>query len=249
MVGMASESQSRFIFFRTSLRARVALGVALPILLVLISRSPMLNNDRAMFAQILSDVSRMETVQRVQIISLDGRVRADSRSEQVGTIGLFIDVREAILGLKMAGQSGTGLTVALREFTAQFSRLSSLSVELALAPGIEDLALSAETELQLLRIVQESLTNVRRHASATNAWVDLRINDGVLCLTISDNGKGFNPDSAWVNHRPQFGLSTMRERAEAIGAEFDLDSGSGTGTRVTVRLAAEDLSSARTKAG
>jgi two-component system nitrate/nitrite sensor histidine kinase NarX len=88
----------------------------------------------------------------------------------------------------------------------------------------------------LLRIVQEALTNVRKHASATNAWISLRISDGVLELTVSDDGQGFDPDHVPTTHRPHFGLSTMRERAEAIGAEFDLDSEPGAGTRVTVRL-------------
>jgi len=149
---------------------------------------------------------------------------------------LFVDVRQANLDLKMTGQSGAGLTATLKDFTAQFSRLSGLPVELAIAPAVESLSLTAEIELQLLRIVQEALTNVRKHASATNAWISLRINDGVLELTVSDDGQGFDPDHISTTHRPHFGLSTMRERAEAIGAEFDLDSEPGAGTRVTVRL-------------
>ncbi len=148
----------------------------------------------------------------------------------------FVDVRQAILDLKMAGRGGAGLAVTLKEFTAQFSRLSGLPVELALAPAVESLALTTEIELQLLRIVQESLSNVRKHASATKAWISLRINDGVLELTVSDDGKGFDPDRVRTTHWPHFGLSTMRERAETIGAEFDLDSKPGAGTRVTVRL-------------
>jgi len=81
------------------------------------------------------------------------------------------------------------------------------------------------------------LTNVRKHASATQARVSLRINDNILELTVADNGKGFDVEDYGLNHRPRFGLSTMRERAEAIGAEFNLDSEPGAGTRVTVRLA------------
>ena len=149
---------------------------------------------------------------------------------------LFVDVRQAILDLKMTVQSDAGLIATLKDFSAQFSRLSGLPVELAIAPAVESLSLTAETELQLLRIVQEALTNVRKHASATNAWISLRLNDGVLELTVSDDGQGFDPDRVRTTHRPHFGLSTMRERAEAIGAEFDLDSEPGAGTRVMVRL-------------
>jgi signal transduction histidine kinase len=149
---------------------------------------------------------------------------------------LYVDVRQTILDLKMTGQSGAGLTATLKEFTAQFSRLSGLSVELAIAPAVESLSLTAEIELQLLRIVQEALTNVRKHASATKVWISLRISDGVLELRVSDDGQGFDPEHVPTTHWPHFGLSTMHERAKAIGAEFDLDSELGAGTRIMVRL-------------
>jgi signal transduction histidine kinase len=150
---------------------------------------------------------------------------------------LFIDARQAVLGLRIAGQIGDGLTAMLEDFAAQFSQLGNVPVEVVVAPGVESLPLTTEAELQLLRIVQEALTNVRKHASATQARVSLRINDGVLELTVGDNGKGFDVEDYGLNHRSRFGLSTMRERAEAIGAEFNLDSEPGAGTRVTVRLA------------
>jgi signal transduction histidine kinase len=153
---------------------------------------------------------------------------------------LFVDVREAILSLKMAGQSGDGLTATLKDFATQFSRLSGLPVEFTFTPAVDDFSLTAEAELQLLRIAQESLTNVRKHASASNVQMSLQINDGVLELTVRDNGRGFDPDYAQTNPQSRFGLGTMRERAEAIGAEFNLDSVPEVGTCVTVRLAVKD---------
>jgi signal transduction histidine kinase len=154
---------------------------------------------------------------------------------------LFVDVRQAILDLKTTGRSGGGLTETLKDFTAQFSRLSNVSVELALDPAVESLSLTPEVELQLLRIAQEALANVRKHASATRAWITLQIRDGVLELMVSDDGKGFEPEQVQTSHGSHFGVSTMRERAEAIDAEFDLDSEPGAGTRVRVRLPIEDL--------
>jgi len=150
---------------------------------------------------------------------------------------LSVDVRQAVLGLRTAGQIGDGLTVMLGDFAAQFSRFGGVPVEVAVAPEIQTLALTAEAELQLLRIVQEALTNVRKHASATQAWVSLEVNDNILELTIGDNDNGFDVEDHRLNDQSHFGLSTMRERAEAIGAEFNLDSEPGAGTRVTVRLA------------
>ncbi|MCP4540200.1 MAG: HAMP domain-containing protein [Chloroflexi bacterium] len=160
---------------------------------------------------------------------------------------LFVDVREAIVDLKTAEDDGANLAITLKDYIAQFSRLSGLPVELALAPKIANLSLTADTDLQLLRIVQESLTNVRKHASASSIGVSLQIDDGILELTVSDDGLGFTPDDVLSNHQPHFGLSTMRERAEAIGAEFHLNSEPQAGTCVAVRLAVKNLSRAEPK--
>jgi signal transduction histidine kinase len=152
--------------------------------------------------------------------------------------GLFTDVREAILGLRATAHAGAGLTASLRDFTEQFSRLSSLPVELVAEAQVEALILPADTELQLLRIVQEALANVRKHASARRAAVLLSKEDGVLDLTVCDDGVGFEPQRPRGDGRPHFGLTTMRERAEAIGAAFSVLSQCGEGTivHVCVRL-------------
>ena len=154
---------------------------------------------------------------------------------------LFADLRQAIFDLRSTGQDGAGLGAALQDLVAQFERLSGLGVQLALDPKLEGLALTAETELQLLRITQEALANVRKHASASQVGVSLGIEESVLELTISDNGAGFAPGSMPKSRWPHFGLSIMRERSEAIGAEFSLVSAPGTGTRVVVRLAVRDV--------
>lgn len=151
---------------------------------------------------------------------------------------LFVDVREAILGLKMAARSGAGLPSALRDYTAQYHQLTGIPVDLSIDPAAEDLALPAETELQMVRIVQEALTNVRKHASAKRACVGLHRENGTLELFVHDDGVGFDPDGARLRDsgQPHFGLGTMRERADAIGADFNLHSEPGGGTQVCVRL-------------
>jgi len=70
--------------------------------------------------------------------------------------------------------------------------------------------------------------------------VSLEVNDGVLELTICDNGKGLDVKDHHLEDQPHFGLSTMRERAEAIGAEFNLSFEMGAGTCVMVRLAVRE---------
>jgi signal transduction histidine kinase len=150
--------------------------------------------------------------------------------------GLFVDVREAILGLKMAGQDHHGLCGGLQEYIRRFGKLSNLPVELVIAPEVEACPLTAEAELQLLRIVQESLTNTRKHASATQVRIKVGVEDGGLVLLVSDDGHGFDLDGVETPGATHFGFGIMNERAKAIGARFHLDSQPGRGTQITVRL-------------
>jgi signal transduction histidine kinase len=185
-------------------------------------------NTKAMAVRLLLKKRQTEAAEK-QLLQLEEAAR-----------GLFVDVREAILGLKMAGSSDVHLAAMLTEYAAHFSRLSDLPVEVEVAPSVAQLALPAETELQLLRIVQEALSNVRKHASASAARVCVRNGGPTLELTVSDDGRGFEFEQARQTGRPHFGLSTMRERAEAISAEFNVESQPGAGTRVTIRLVVKE---------
>jgi signal transduction histidine kinase len=188
-------------------------------------------------AQVLGYVNTKATAVRL-LLKKRQTEAAETQLQQLedAARGLFVDVREAILGLKMTGANDARLAAMLAEYARHFSQLSDLPVEVTIAPSVETLCLSAETELQLLRIVQEALANVRKHAAASLACVCLRNGGPLLELTVRDDGRGFDPEQARHHRRPHFGLSTMRERAEAIGAEFSLESRPGDGTTVTVRL-------------
>lgn len=149
---------------------------------------------------------------------------------------LFVDVREAILGLKMAGQSTAGLAANLNEFVTRFSQLSGLPVKLEISPEVEDLPLKTETGYQLMRIVQEALNNVRKHASADQAWVNVRFSNNHLELGIIDDGNGFDPQTLQADPKDHFGLNTMRERARSIGAELIIESSHHRGACIKVLL-------------
>jgi signal transduction histidine kinase len=149
---------------------------------------------------------------------------------------LFVDVRQAILGLRMNGGNDLGLANTIQEYSNRFSRLSEIKVDVKVDPEAEEIRLDAETELQLLRIVQEALTNIRKHASAENVWVNLEIEHENLAVTVGDDGIGFNPNNDHNSKQPHFGLGTMRERAESIGADFTVNSELGSGTRIEVMI-------------
>ena len=99
-------------------------------------------------------------------------------------------------------------------------------------PGAR-LAVEPQVEEHLYRIVLEALNNAVKHARATHAVVHVARSDGRLVITVSDDGVGFDAASRSPGH---LGLDTMRERAEAIGAELSVGAAGDKGTMVTVAL-------------
>ena len=188
-------------------------------------------------AQILGYVNTKVTAVRLMLKNKDNEGAQEHLLQlEEAARGLFVDVREAILGLRMNSQDGIGFAAAIQEYSQHYSRLSNIPVDLKVDSGAESLRLDAEIELQLLRIVQEALTNVRKHASAAEAWIALELDDGNITLTVGDDGLGFDPGKDHSDKPTQFGLRTMQERAEAIGAHFSVDSVPGAGTRIEVIL-------------
>ena len=86
--------------------------------------------------------------------------------------------------------------------------------------------------VELLRVLQEALTNARRHSEARNVELTLRTEDKAVLAEVADDGRGFDPGSA----RAGIGLSAMRERIEALGGKIEVRSRPGEGTRVGVRV-------------
>ena len=84
--------------------------------------------------------------------------------------------------------------------------------------------------MELLRIVQEALTNARRHSGAQHVGVSLWVEGNDLVAEVSDDGRGFETETA-----PGIGLRNMRERAAALGGKLEVQSEPGGGTRVRLR--------------
>ncbi len=149
---------------------------------------------------------------------------------------VYTDLREAILGLRTSVHPGRPLAEALREYLAQFSRDTGVQAHLEIPQGTE--SLRPAVELQLLRIIQEALTNVRKHAQARHVWVRFSRDGGRWQVTVEDDGRGLGTSSHTVLG-PRFGLRMMRERAESMGGTFDIESRPAGGTRVVVTLPGE----------
>jgi signal transduction histidine kinase len=144
----------------------------------------------------------------------------------------YRDVREAILGLRESS-SGRTLLESLAAYVDKFSRVSGIVT--TLETDQPDLALGPRCEVQVIRVIQEALTNVRKHSGATTAVVRVSAGPQSTSFVVEDDGDGFDPAA----HRADaggFGLHTMRERTELVNGSLTVDSAPGQGTRVVVRL-------------
>ncbi|MCJ7566483.1 MAG: histidine kinase [Anaerolineales bacterium] len=175
-------------------------------------------------------------LQKHQSREADVHLEQLSRSSQ----DALLELRTSILGLRMSDPHENGFFNSLESFTDQFSEMTGINIDLRLSPSDRFPSLSPEIELHVLRIIQEALINVQKHAHSQQAWVHLSVNTHSLEITIGDDGRGFDTENPSNDGRPHFGLAIMRERAEGIGASFVLDSEPGSGARVTVRLPLED---------
>jgi signal transduction histidine kinase len=155
----------------------------------------------------------------------------------------YTDTREAIDGLHLRPGDGK-VSEWLDPVLSEFQSLSGIPLEAAVPP---ELSLPPEVGSQLLRIVQEALSNIRKHSNATRVDLEWGTDANWLTLGISDNGRGF--DAADVPPISQHGLRIMRERAELLDADFQIVSRSGAGTQVVVRLPLEEPTSAAAGGG
>ncbi len=120
----------------------------------------------------------------------------------------------------------------LEQTIKDFEDLSGLIVERQLQHVNWQPAL--EVQMQLMRIVQEALSNVHKHAMASKVKLIVRDMMDELLIEIQDNGRGFSPEE--IPGFYQYGLRGMRERAELIGAKLEIDSHHDRGTLVRLRL-------------
>lgn len=187
-------------------------------------------------AQVLGYVNTKSQATQVLLESgQTGRASEHLRQMAEAARSAYADVREGILSLRTSLDPGRTFIDTLEEYLTVWQEQSGVVTELDASPDIDG-QLSSFAEVQLLRIVQEALTNVRKHARATRVRIDSRMDGCHVETTIADDGSGFSDVDRAVRRMPRFGMNTMRERAESLGGTFDVASGPGTGTRVTVRL-------------
>lgn len=170
---------------------------------------------------------------RMQNYVAGGDLEAVSRTLQACYKTLsdaYLDARQAIDNLRRVPDEI--LSDWLEVTAADFTTLTGIEV------NVSDVRLnhvfSPNVKAQLIRIVQEALTNVRKHAQACAVTLSAVQRDEAVILEVRDDGCGFAPEE--TQPASQYGLRSMRERAESIGADFQIISTAGSGTTVRLRI-------------
>ena len=171
-------------------------------------------------AQIRSNLGRGEIDRSLHLID----VTYDTLNEA------YEDARQAIDGLRISPVE-QGIRTWLEQILMDFQEVTGIAFE------IQDRELQtelpSEVHVQLIRIVQEALSNVRKHAQASRVWVEFLENESEIVLEVRDDGMGFSPED--VSQPSKHGLRGMQERANLIGANIKVISRNEEGT--VVRLA------------
>jgi two-component system sensor histidine kinase DegS len=179
------------------------------------------------------------------LMGLD-RSRTLLREQRIDKLGVMLDrlhtavgeglaeVRRFIVELRPGQLAEQGLLAALHDYIERYQR--SYAAHVTLEAG-QLPRLATEVEIVLYRIVQEALQNAHKHARGAPVHVSLVVRRNALLLMIRDEGPGFRPqDVARRAGRESWGLTSMRERAELIGARFVVTSRPGHGTEVSLAL-------------
>jgi two-component system sensor histidine kinase DegS len=188
------------------------------------------------FAQLVAYLLvRIDTVEA--LVGAERGPEAMTELERMRSVtdDLYQDVRESISELRTR-VSERGLPATVREYVDAYEDRHDLTVHMEGEDAAANLA--PLIAFQLLRIIQEALANVRKHAHAHNAWIMFKkLERNRLELTIADDGQGFDPHAVAADaSRQTFGLASMRERVDSLNGELTLDTRPGGGTRVMVSV-------------
>lgn len=143
----------------------------------------------------------------------------------------YDDAREAIDNLK-TDVAYQDIDQWMFDFGQEFRNFAGFDVHV----DCEDLpnVVPPEKNSQIIRIVQEALSNIRKHSKGKNVWLTCQLNDNVLFLEVRDDGVGFMPDD--IRSPSRHGIKGMMERAELIGADFQILSNNNIGTSIQIQL-------------
>ncbi|HRG82839.1 MAG TPA: PAS domain S-box protein [Chitinophagaceae bacterium] len=188
--------------------------------------------------EIHDELGQQLTVLKMDISRLGKELAVNEKFERdKSEILAFINevistVRKISSSLRPSLLDDVGLVPAMEWYCKDFSKRTGIQTDFQ--SGIQDLKLEEKIKTGLFRIFQESLTNVARHAGASQVLVSLDIQDQWVRLLVQDNGKGFNQDE--IAAKKTLGILGIRERAVMMKGDYSISSAPGEGTITKVRV-------------
>ncbi|HYN59001.1 MAG TPA: PAS domain S-box protein [Rubrivivax sp.] len=195
-------------------------------------------DERRRIARELHDeLGQRLTALKMELASLGAQVRAEVRASRVAAMLEMVDetvasVRRISTDLRPLMLDDLGLNAAIEWLAHSWGARMGIKVDLRLGRSDPDVGDAAA--IALYRMVQEALTNIARHAHASQVRIQTRSRGGELLLTVQDNGVGFAEASMY--REGSHGLMGMRERAYMLGGELEIGNARGGGGRIAVRL-------------
>lgn len=151
-----------------------------------------------------------------------------TRAKELGSKALQ-DVRQSVSTMRSHPLQNKSLAEAIENLAEDFQRSNDIVLNRHIY--LED-DLAPEVTATIYRIIQEALTNIYKHANATEVNLSVDINRGSLCIMIQDNGRGFDLEQNTTG----FGLQSMRDRALSLGGKFNINSAFGCGCQITIDI-------------
>jgi two-component system sensor histidine kinase DegS len=188
-------------------------------------------------AQALSNfILQTEIAMRLMDVDV-AQAREELNNLKASAMGTFQKVRNFIFELRPMMLDDLGLVPTIQRYADTFKEQTSL--EIAVTISGQERRLESYIEVMIFRALQELLGNASRHSQASLIKVMVEMTDVSVKMTVSDNGKGFNPEILAQGH--SLGLNLIRDRVEMLGGSFELHASIGNGTRVTFTLPAKQI--------
>lgn len=143
------------------------------------------------------------------------------------------DIREYIRSIRNTEVLTKDFVAGLIKDINSFEEQSGLRVKLDIPSGYTGEELKPDIRINTLNIIREALNNIRKHADADNVYMGFTVSKEQLCVTVEDDGKGFDIETNLAN---RYGLNIMRERASEIGAQIGIESEPGKGCCISLEV-------------
>jgi signal transduction histidine kinase len=181
---------------------------------------------------------KMQTEAARALLARGRAPEADASLAQLSAVAqdAHADVREYIFSALAVGCENPPLLPTLNTYLQRFTEHYGIVTKLSVAPGLADRPVEPTVKVQLLRIIQEALSNVRKHAGECDVQIRLGFSDSQAEVVIEDDGLGFDVGLSNPAGEQKFGLSIMRERAQEVGGSVKVHSALGKGTQIVIRV-------------